>query len=98
MLWKELKGKNVLGHDFHRQKPIGQYVVDFYCPRLALAVEIDGVSHEGREELDRERQIAIESLGVRFLRFDDLEVKENIDGVVQAIENWIRAQERRTHP
>ena len=88
----------MLGYDFHRQKPIGQYVVDFYCPRLSLAIEIDGISHEGREEVDEIRQTDIESLGIRFLRFDDLEVRENVDGVVVAIANWIRSHQKTTHP
>ena len=55
MLWQELKGKKLLGYDFHRQKPVGQQVVDFYCPRLSLAIAIDGISHEGREEVDEIR-------------------------------------------
>jgi very-short-patch-repair endonuclease len=63
MLWRELKGKKLMGYDFHRQKPVGQYVVDFYCPRLSLAIEIDGISHEGREDVDKKRQSIIESLG-----------------------------------
>lgn len=87
-----------MGYDFHRQKPIGKYVVDFYCPRLSLAIEIDGISHDGREEDDRTRQKEIESYGVQFLRFDDLEVKQNLDGVVQAIEDWVRSRQKMTHP
>lgn len=98
MLWKELKGKKLLGYDFHRQKPVGKYVVDFYCPRLSLAIEIDGNSHEGREEEDQMRQLEIESLGVQFLRFDDLEVRQNVDGVVQAIEEWIKSRQKTAHP
>lgn len=98
MLWQELKGKKLLGYDFHRQKPVGQHVVDFYCHRLSLAIEIDGISHEGREDVDEIRQTDIESLGIRFLRFDDLEVRENVDGVVVAIANWIRSHQKTTHP
>lgn len=56
LLWKELKGKQLPGYDFHRQKPVGEYVVDFYCPCLKLVIEIDGDSHEGKEEADRIRQ------------------------------------------
>ena len=44
-LWKELKGEQMLGYDFHRQKPVDKYVVDFFCPELSLAIEIDGESH-----------------------------------------------------
>jgi very-short-patch-repair endonuclease len=50
LLWKEIKGKKVLGYDFHRQKPLGEYIVDFYCPKLKLVIEIDGDSHDGNVE------------------------------------------------
>jgi very-short-patch-repair endonuclease len=53
LLWQQIKGKQLFGYDFHRQKPIDEYVVDFYCPRLKLVLEIDGDSHEGKEEAER---------------------------------------------
>jgi len=89
LLWKVLKGKQMCGYDFHRQKPIDKYIVDFYCPDLLLAIEIDGVSHFGKAEYDEQRQRRLESLGVRFLRFTDSDVKTNLDSVVKAIEQWI---------
>jgi len=91
LLWQRLKGKQVLGFDFHRQKPIDRYIVDFYCPDLQLAIEIDGETHFGRENeiRDEKRQKRLESLGVIFLRFNNEEVKRNIDGVVRVIEEWI---------
>ncbi len=89
LLWGALKGKQVRGYDFHRQKPIDKYIVDFYCPDLFLAIEIDGFSHMGKEAYDEHRQKRIESLGVHFLRFLDSDVKTNLDGVVAAIEEWI---------
>jgi very-short-patch-repair endonuclease len=89
MLWQQLKKKQLLGHDFHRQKPIGHYIVDFYCNELNLAIEVDGESHYGNEEYDLKRQTEIEKFGVRFLRFDDLEVRHNLDGVVKLIRDWI---------
>lgn len=81
------------GYDFHRQKPIGNYIVDFYCSDLLLAIEIDGESHYGNEEKDRIRQKDIEKYGVRFLRFDESEIYYNLDNVVKVIEEWIE-----THP
>ena len=95
MLWRRLKGKQVRGYDFHRQKPIDRYVVDFLCPRLKLVMEIDGISHEGKLEKDEKRQKELERHGVTFFRFDDLEVKRNLDGVVAAIEEWIIDREQR---
>jgi very-short-patch-repair endonuclease len=89
LLWNELKGKKLLGCDFHRQKPIGNYIVDFFCPRLRLAIEIDGASHSGRTQRDMRRQKELESLGIRFLRFQDIEVKQDLGGVITTIRNWV---------
>jgi len=93
LLWSQLKRKQMRGYDFHRQKPIDNFVVDFFCPKLMLAIEIDGVSHIFREQKDAARQQKIESLGVRFLRFDDLDVKFRMDEVLKTIEEWIIAHE-----
>lgn len=102
LLWNELKGKQMMGYDFHRQKPIGKYVVDFFCPRLSLVIEIDGISHEGKLDKDRQRQEEIEKNGIHFLRFPDHEVKKNLEGVLWEIREWIEAYEKReverTHP
>lgn len=91
MLWDELKQKKMLGYDFDRQRPIDNFIVDFYCKELQLAIEIDGSSHdfEGMHEKDETRQRILEHLGVRFLRFDDREVKEDINNVLRSIEIWI---------
>ena len=79
------------GKDFHRQKPILNYIVDFFCPELALAVEIDGNSHdrENAYEKDRERQRETESLRIQFLRLNDLDVKRNMPCALRVIEQWI---------
>ena len=52
LLWKHLKGKQIQGYDFHRQKPLDQYIVDFFCSELMLAIEIDGDSHDYKERED----------------------------------------------
>ena len=90
LLWRHLKGRQMLGYDFDRQKPIGNFIVDFFCNELMLAIEIDGDSHNSKVDQDIERQKMLEGLGVRFLRFIDQEVKQNIEGVVSFIENSIR--------
>lgn len=94
LLWNEIKNKQ-LGVRFSRQIPIDEFIVDFYSKEIMLAVEIDGISHtyEDQPEKDKDRQRRLESLGVRFLRFDDLDVKSNIKWVVNEILNWIE-----THP
>jgi very-short-patch-repair endonuclease len=73
LLWQHLKGKQMLGYDFHRQKPIDNYIVDFFCNELMLAIEIDGGSHDFEEVYvgDIARQQKLESLGIHFLRFND---------------------------
>jgi very-short-patch-repair endonuclease len=96
LLWKEIKGKKVLGYDFHKQKPIDEYVVDSYCPRLKLVLEIDGDSHEGKEESDKIRQEKLESKGLTILRYWDSDVKNNVDGIVEQLREWIESN--RTHP
>ena len=93
-LWTFLKGRQLRGFDFHRQRPIDEYIVDFFCNELMLAIEIDGVSHIGKEKYDLERQNKLEKLGVRFLRFKDDEVFYNCDYVVKEIEKWIDENKR----
>lgn len=91
LLWKEIKTKQILGYQFHRQVPIGNYIVDFFCHELFLAIEIDGISHALKETYDEKRQQRLESLGVRFLRFDDLKVKFQMESVLSRIKEWINA-------
>ena len=89
LLWQRLKSKQMKGYTFYRQRPMDRYIVDFFCPALMLAIEIDGLSHLFREEDDLERQARLESLGVRFLRFGDLEIKRNINEVLSILVTWI---------
>ena len=91
LLWNELKNGKMKGKDFHRQKPIMDYIVDFFCPELGMAIEIDGGSHDNENACrnDRERQKKIEELEMQFLRFNDVDVKRNMTGVLKVIEQWI---------
>jgi len=91
LLWKELKGKKLLGCDFDRQRPIDNYIVDFYCKDLQLAIEVDGDSHLNKDvqTYDKKRQRRLESLGVNFLRFDDIKIKTSISSVMAEIKEWI---------
>jgi very-short-patch-repair endonuclease len=90
LLWKQLKNKQICGFDFDRQRPIDNYIVDFYCKELSLAIEIDGDTHFYRDEQDYIRQAKLEKLGVHFLRFEDIEVKKNISNVIRVIERWVQ--------
>ena len=77
------------GYDFHRQKPLLNFIVDFFCDELMLVIEIDGDSHDQKYEADVLRQKTLEEIGIRFIRFDDLEVKHDMYNVVGTIEGWI---------
>jgi very-short-patch-repair endonuclease len=88
-----LKGKKILGYQFTRQKPIKNYIVDFYCSRLKLAIEIDGESHKNKEGYDNLRQKNVEKSGISFLRFYDDEIKKNMNGVLMAINEFIKQKE-----
>jgi len=90
LLWINLKGKQMCGYDFHKQKPLENYIIDFFSKELMLVIEIDGESHYGNEAYDKERQEKLESLGIRFLRFEDYEVLYNLEKVFKEIEGWIR--------
>jgi len=72
-----------------RQKPMGDYIVDFFCGKLSLVIEIDGESHDGGYRYDAERQEFLESMGLSVLRFNDADVKKDITNVLMAIEGWI---------
>ena len=89
MLWNYLKKKQLNGFDFDRQKPIDNYIVDFFCKELGLAIEIDGESHYGNEEKDFKRDNRLNELGVTVLRFDDLDVRYKLNNVLEKIEKWI---------
>ena len=91
ILWQKLKRSQMMGYDFDRQKPIDQFIVDFYCKALSLAIEIDGSVHdsESAQAYDAERQAKLEGLGIRFLRFRDEEVRSHPNAVCQQIAAWI---------
>lgn len=88
LLWNELKEDKFWGFDFDRQRCIDNYIVDFYCKDLMLAIEIDGMSHNHEEAFlkDEIRQSKLESLGVKFIRFSEAEMKYDMRNVIRAIE------------
>ncbi|MBK0404081.1 endonuclease domain-containing protein [Adhaeribacter sp. BT258] len=90
LLWNEIKNRQIDGFQFHRQVPMLDFIVDFYSHELKLVIEIDGDSHNDKVEYDDSRQQKLEAYGVRFLRFDDLEVKRNMRWVLNEI--WEQVQ------
>ena len=91
ILWSKLKNKRLDGIKFRRQYSVGSYVLDFYCPKKKLAIEIDGFRHytnEGKQN-DRVRQLEIEQLGIEFLRFSNADIRKNLYSVIQEIRHKI---------
>ena len=88
LLWSKLRGQQVTCLRFRRQYSVGPYALDFYCPEAKLAVEVDGNIHfgDGAEERDAERQLYVESFGIRFMRCTNEDVYENMEGVLEEIE------------
>jgi very-short-patch-repair endonuclease len=84
LLWLKIKGK-VMGVEFHRQVPIDNFIVDFYCHELMLAIEIDGSSHDDKQDYDQNRQLILENLGVKFIRFRDIDVKQSMGWVLEEL-------------
>ncbi|MBC3539294.1 endonuclease domain-containing protein [Rufibacter sediminis] len=88
LLWEEIKDRK-LGAQFHRQVPMLNYIVDFYSHELQLAIEVDGNSHDEKVAYDQQREQELKASGVKFLRFEDIDVKRNIRFVVEEIYHWI---------
>ena len=86
------------GHDpeFHRQRIIGNYIVDFYCPKLKLIIDIDGYQHfyEENKEYDSKRTEYFEKLGFYVLRFENTEVKKDFENVRYIINNVCESLEK----
>jgi very-short-patch-repair endonuclease len=97
-LWNYLKKKQLRGYDFDRQKPIDNFIVDFYCKDLMLAIEVDGESHYGNTDKDKKKDKRLNELGVTVLRFDDMDIVYKLDKVLEKIERWIDENEELTHP
>ena len=98
LLWNELKQKQMLGFDFDRQRPIGNYIVDFFCKELSLAIEIDGKSHFNKYDYDEKRQEELERLGIQILRFEDIKVKRDVLNILREIEYWITNNKPTPYP
>ncbi len=88
LLWRQIKGQK-LGYEFHRQVPIDEFIVDFYCHELMLIVEIDGNSHNDKYDYDMSRQTKLQNLGAKFIRFFDVDVKKNLTGVLSTLRDKI---------
>ena len=97
-LWLKLKGKQMYGYDFHRQKPIDHYILDFFCYELMLGIEVDGYSHEFLEVYNKDtvKEKRMNQLGITVLRFTDEQVLKDMENVLRAIEFYIIEYEKHT--
>jgi very-short-patch-repair endonuclease len=99
-LWSKLRRKQLYGLQFYRQKPLGNHIVDFYCPSAQLVIEIDGGQHyteEGQAQ-DSRRDVFLNDIGLSVLRFSNLDVLGNLDGVIAEIVRHLEKElgERKT--
>ena len=90
ILWEELRA-NKLGVRFRRQQVIQGFIVDFYCHKAGLVVEVDGDIHDLQQEEDARREKALSALGLRIVRFGNDEVMRNVSAVVGKIKQLVTA-------
>ena len=90
-LWYHLRGKRLGQHKFRRQVSIGPFIVDFYCPRVRLAIEVDGDSHYAPHAAtyDVRREAYLRSLGITVLRFTNQEIYSNREAVLSTIARYL---------
>jgi very-short-patch-repair endonuclease len=93
LIWSKIRRKQLEDSQFYRQKNIGRYIVDFYCPKGKLIIEIDGGQHYGNDGMkkDQERDRYLHDLGFDVLRFSDVDVLKNIDGVIERIHEHLKS-------
>jgi very-short-patch-repair endonuclease len=93
LIWSKIRKKQIDDFQFYRQKNIGHYIVDFYCPKGKLIVEVDGGQHYETAGIkkDRDRDLYLHGLGFTVLRFSDIDVLKNIDGVRERIYEHLKS-------
>jgi very-short-patch-repair endonuclease len=92
-LWSRLRRKQLKGYQFYRQKIIGNYIVDFYCAKAKLVVEVDGAQHYSGEtlEADEQRDDYLRGSALTVIRFSNLEVRKNLNGVVERVSECLES-------
>jgi very-short-patch-repair endonuclease len=92
-IWFEvLSEKKLNGYKFIKQKIIDNYILDFYCAELLLAIEIDGESHNEKLGYDKVRDDFLKGCGITVLRFTNEEVLENLEGVRERVVRWVKVR------
>jgi len=96
LLWEKLRRRQMRGYQFNRQKPLDKYIVDFYCRKLDLVIEVDGASHQEDQThlADEDRENALRGMGLSVLRFSEKEVRYQMPDVLERISQWVEQKEK----
>jgi very-short-patch-repair endonuclease len=89
LFWNKVKNKQFLGLDFDRQKVIENYIVDFYIKRLGVVIEIDGCSHDDKEEYDANRDEFLKACSLDVIHITDSDIRSNLDRVMKNLEDYV---------
>ncbi len=92
LLWYHIRRKQIQGVQFYRQKPLLEFIVDFYCPAAKLVIELDGSQHFEQEHQakDQSRDAALAKLGLHVLRFDNRQVVLETNAVLEVINTMVK--------
>lgn len=90
LLWKYISKNKILGLRFLRQYSAGPYILDFYCPKIRLGVELDGKIHERNRLYDKDREKYLDGLDIKIIRFQNDDVFKNIKSVLNDLQNKIK--------
>ncbi|MDR0960941.1 MAG: endonuclease domain-containing protein [Mediterranea sp.] len=91
VLWKTLKNRQLNGLKFRRQYSVGRYILDFYCPSLHLAIELDGQSHIGKETYDEQRTLYLKAKEITVLRYENRIAFENPTQIIREVEEFMKS-------
>ncbi len=93
LIWSKIRRKQIGNLQFYRQKNIGNYIVDFYCPKAKLVMEIDGGQHYESNGMrkDQARECYLQGLGLTVMRFSNIDILKNIDGVLERIGDYLKS-------
>lgn len=98
-LWyKVLNKRRMLNYRFIRQRPINKYIVDFYCAKLKLIIEVDGESHNDQIEYDKKRERRLQNKGLKVIHYTNIEIMCNLEGVYLDIEKRIKERKKEINP
>jgi very-short-patch-repair endonuclease len=94
VFWNKVLKYDKSEYRFLRQKPLNRFILDFYCPRLLLAIEIDGDSHDNKKYLDKERDLFLEKYKIKTIRFTNKEVFENLEDIKNKLKKEVENREK----